>query len=92
LVLGILKDKDIHGIVKELAPLASVLIVTRPEGERVCEPDKIMAEALKYNERTIIIEEVENALKFAEDEATRRDLILITGSNYTVAEALNYFG
>jgi dihydrofolate synthase/folylpolyglutamate synthase len=92
LILGILKDKDIHGIVKELAPLASVIIATRPKSDRACEPDEIIREALKYNEKTIVIEEVENALKFAEDEATQRDLILVTGSNYTVGEALIYFG
>lgn len=89
LILGILKDKDISTIVQEIVPLCDYLIITKPSCQRASEPKIILDEAKKVLSLNSIeiIENVESALKRALSLATDKDLICITGSFYTVAEA-----
>jgi dihydrofolate synthase/folylpolyglutamate synthase len=90
LVIGILTDKDIKGILPRLAPLASRIIITKPQSPRAAEPEEIAKIAKKYSNSIVIKEKVSQALKCALSCATRRDIVLITGSLYTVGEAKTY--
>ncbi|MBU4561682.1 bifunctional folylpolyglutamate synthase/dihydrofolate synthase [bacterium] len=90
LVLGILKDKDIKGILAQLAPLASRIIITRPQTPRAAEPEEIVEIAKKYSDSIVIKEKVSQATKQAISYAKSKDIILITGSIYTIGEAKTY--
>lgn len=90
LLLGILKDKDIKGIVAQLAPLASRIIITRPQSPRAAEPEEIAEIAKEYSDSVVIKERVSQAIEYALSCAKRRDIVLITGSLYTVGEAKTY--
>lgn len=87
LILGILKDKDIRGIVSILAPLADKLFIVRPNSARAAEPDMILSEAKKYLSDIHIVEDVEDSLREARLSASEEDLICVTGSAVTVGEA-----
>ena len=87
LVLGILKDKDIKGIVAQLAPLASRIIITRPQTPRAAEPEEIAMIAKEYPGSIVIKRKVSQAIRQAISYAKSEDIILITGSLYTVGEA-----
>ncbi len=87
LVLGILKDKDIKGVTAQIAPLASRIIITKPQTPRAAEPEEIAMVAKKYSGSIVIKERVSQAIEYALSCVTRRDIVLITGSLYTVGEA-----
>ncbi len=90
LILGILRDKDVEGIVEQLVPLASWIIVTKPQTPRAIEPEGIARIAKRYSGSVVIKEKVSQAIACALSYAKKRDMILITGSLYTVGEAKTY--
>jgi dihydrofolate synthase / folylpolyglutamate synthase len=86
LVLGVLADKDVGGIVGELAPLADAIIATSPEYYRAM-PAAELAETVKKNNPNVEIEEnVVNALEKAKQIARPNDMILVSGSLYVIGE------
>ena len=89
LILGILKDKDIKGMVKEIASLAGYVITTMPRNERACNPEKISELVAKYNAgcKIYTTRSIKEALSVAKRIARSDNLICITGSLYTVGEA-----
>ena len=54
LVVGIMSDKEIDGILKELVPSSDILIATAPAGERAADPGVIMEAAAKYARVTMM--------------------------------------
>ena len=91
LVMGILKDKDIPSILKELVPLSETVIITRPAYSRAAEPLMLKKETDQYNKKVLIKEKIPGAIECAKGIAGKRDIICITGSLYTVGEAKEYF-
>lgn len=90
LVVGILRDKDIDGILEELVPIADEVIVTRPRYERAVAADDLKRHLDKYGVRVTVCEPLEEALRYAQSAAAAADRICITGSLYTVGEARSY--
>ncbi len=91
LVLGILQDKDVGGMVKELLQgnkNLKLVIITQPKINRSSAPAKIYDEVSKYTNKIHIRSPVAEGIKYAEAIAESMDLICITGSLYTVAEAI----
>lgn len=92
LILGIMNDKDREGIMKPLLPLASEIIFTAAGYGRAASPETLAAEAhaLGYSGHTALT--VEDALNLAERLYTQGDLIIVTGSFYTIGEAKEALG
>ena len=89
LVLGILSDKDIAGVTRILAPMADVVISTRPTSTRAAGADLVAKEAEALGFEAIQTNTVEGAVAIALEQAGDEDCVLIAGSFYTVAEARN---
>lgn len=89
LVLGILADKDVSGIVSELAPIAENIILTKPDYYRASEPDKIRG--LINGHQVTTINNIPDAIMHAKEIAMPDDIICITGSLFTVGEAKAFF-
>jgi len=89
-ILGVSVDKDIDGIVRELASLSPQIIVTRSSHPRAAFPDDIAAKFSEHGFNSQIAENVFQALALALSMAKDNDLILVTGSLFVVAEALDY--
>ena len=87
LILGIMQDKDIKKIIKILAPLAQIVIVTSPQTPRAAKAGLLSNIAKNYCSHIKIIPSVHKAISSALCTATPQDLVLVTGSLYTVAEA-----
>jgi len=87
LVFGILNDKDVTHIAEALMPVASKIVVTRPNSERaadISEIKKIMAERHSdVREAKNVDEAMETALKLRRDG----EYILVTGSFFMVGDA-----
>jgi len=88
LILGVSADKDISGIVAELAPLFKVVLVTAAHHPRALEPARLAAEFSKVGIRAEVAKNVASAVEMARARAKEGDLICATGSIFVVAEAL----
>ncbi|GAA0075777.1 folylpolyglutamate synthase/dihydrofolate synthase family protein [Clostridium sp. CTA-5] len=86
LLLGILADKQVEDMVKEITPLAHKVYALTPHSERAELSEELKKEVLKYNENTIALEDYEEAYKSVINEANYDDLILISGSLYMVGD------
>jgi dihydrofolate synthase/folylpolyglutamate synthase len=91
MVLGILKDKDHEGIIRSLAPLADRVIATRPRYTRAMESRALAREVARVHRTVVEAGTVEEALALARRDAGTGDLILVTGSLFTVGDARAVF-
>ncbi|MBS1243350.1 MAG: FolC bifunctional protein [Nitrospirae bacterium] len=86
-VVGILKDKDYRGILDRLVPLADRVVVTRPNYSRALDTASLAAEISTFHGDVASTGSVAEAIDLARRETARDDLIIITGSLYTVGDA-----
>jgi len=86
LLLGILADKQVHDMVREIAPLAKKIIALTPLSDRAEIAEDLKKEILLYNTNCVAQESYEKALEMVLDEADLDDLILISGSLYMVGD------
>ncbi|HEY5906095.1 MAG TPA: folylpolyglutamate synthase/dihydrofolate synthase family protein [Actinomycetota bacterium] len=92
LVLSIGENKDVAGIAAQLAPLADVAYAARNESERTGDATPI-AEAFGVEGTPVTVHgSVAEALDAARAAANPGDLICVTGSLYTVADARRALG
>ena len=87
LVIGILMDKDYRGIISQLAPLADRIVVTKPHYSRALGVGSLAAEIGMFPGTVESAETVAEAIGLARQGSAEHDLILITGSLYTVGDA-----
>lgn len=106
LVTGIMSDKDIGGILKPLMPICSEIIFTAPNYGRAASPQSLADFASKEGFNSIASPTIKEALKKAIEiadsykdsnsktglEKTKTPLILLTGSFYTIGEAMEVLG
>jgi dihydrofolate synthase/folylpolyglutamate synthase len=92
LVIGIMNDKEIDAILEQLLPLSSEIIFTSPSYGRAASPDLLAARASRsgYYSRKAL--GVSDAINLAEELYMPGDLILVTGSFYTIGEAKEAIG
>jgi len=90
MVLGILGDKEIPKMMAHLLPLADFLILTRPRTDRAASLETLREHASPWGRPALEIAEVGAALEKGMSEAGPQDLVVVTGSLYTVGEARAY--
>ena len=87
MVLGIMADKEIPKMMAHLLPLADLLILTRPGIDRAASLETLREHASARGTSALEIADVGAALEKAMAEAGPEDLVVATGSLYTVGEA-----
>jgi dihydrofolate synthase / folylpolyglutamate synthase len=87
LVMGVFADKDLEGIVGPLAPLADAGYAAAVDSVRARSPREVAAAMIAHDIPTETFTTVRDALDAAASAASDSDLILVTGSLYTVADA-----
>ncbi|MEW6668510.1 MAG: folylpolyglutamate synthase/dihydrofolate synthase family protein [Thermodesulfobacteriota bacterium] len=88
LVLGVMKDKDIRGILGAIVPMADVVLYTAPAYERAASPEDLMKEARPLRRPGKAVFPLARAIAEAKALAGPGDMILVCGSLFTVGEAL----
>jgi dihydrofolate synthase/folylpolyglutamate synthase len=83
LIFGVMKDKDYREIIEILAPHVGTTILTKPATERALQPRELEG----FVKNAIVTEDVRSAITKAKNIAGKNDLILVTGSFYTIGEA-----
>lgn len=86
LLLGILADKQVHEMVRQIAPLAKKVIALTPLSDRAEIAEDLKKEIQLYNPNCVAEESYEKALEMVLEEADKEDLILISGSLYMVGD------
>ena len=86
LIVGVSSDKNLEGIVKELATMRPRVIVTRSRHPRAAQPAAVAEAFLAHDLEPLQIEGVDKAVARALEEAGEDDLVLATGSLFVAAE------
>jgi dihydrofolate synthase/folylpolyglutamate synthase len=97
-VLGVLVDKDLQGIVEELAPLVDHVVVTRPSSPRALDVDdaEAVVEDVVGRDRVTaaesVVEALEVAVALADDPDRPPAGVLVIGSVVLAGEARALLG
>ena len=87
LVLGVLRDKEVEGIVGRLVPMSARVITTEPVSPRAMRASEL-AEIVGSKMRDVAVEpSIPGALAQALSSAGMKDVVLVAGSIYLVGEA-----
>jgi dihydrofolate synthase/folylpolyglutamate synthase len=78
-----MKDKNFASMLADLAPLADEILLTRPRTDRAASPKDLIPLA----RNATVTETINDALKRAREITRDDDLMVITGSFYTIGEA-----
>ena len=90
-VISILADKDIEGIIELLAPYTDHWVIVTLEIERAIETNNLKNLIPKYSQKKISVGgDINQSMRLANTSSEVNDLILITGSFYTVAPSLKW--
>lgn len=91
-VLGISSDKNIGAMVDEIVPMSDGVVITAHKVmERAADPDVVAKEVERHSKEYVIVDDVGEAVKKALSLAKDSDLVLVTGSLFTVAEARKHW-
>jgi dihydrofolate synthase/folylpolyglutamate synthase len=90
LIMGASGDKDVSGVVSELMPFFSEVIVTQSKHPRAMAIDQLQAVFKGYGVETQLAATVPEALSLALSRGEAQDLICVTGSLFVVAEAIEW--
>ncbi len=89
-VLGVLDDKDLAGINRVLAPACRYIVATAPATPRAADPARVVEAA--GDTLVKVVDDVPEAIGEALSSLRDDELMLVTGSLYTVGEALSCLG
>lgn len=87
IVLGMVNDKDSNGVLR-LLPTNACYYFTNAQVKRALPAAELHRQAQQYGLTGNSYETIESAILAAKQQAKTSDLILITGSNFVVGEAL----
>ena len=88
LIIGMSSDKDLSGIVNELAPAFPQVIVTRSRHPRAMDTAPIAAEFRKHGIAAQQTDDISEAMPLALKLSGKNDLICVTGSLFIAAGAI----
>ncbi|HEY6548696.1 MAG TPA: folylpolyglutamate synthase/dihydrofolate synthase family protein [Vicinamibacteria bacterium] len=88
LVFGVMADKDVPGLARELFPLARAVVLTRPRVGRAALPASIARATRGLAGRPHQEADVRKALALARRLARPGDTVVVAGSLYLVGEVL----
>jgi len=92
LIFGASSDKDVSGMVAELAAFAGEVIVTGSRHPRALDTTVLVTEFSKWGITPRVAENVASAVELALVEAEPGDLICATGSMFIIAEVMECLG
>jgi len=91
LLLGIFADKAVEDVVRELAPLASQVIVAKSHNPRALPPEKLAEQVRLFNNNVVVKDEILDGVREALSLVGEKDMLCIAGSLSTMSEARKYW-
>jgi dihydrofolate synthase/folylpolyglutamate synthase len=91
LVISISNDKDYQSMLSNIVPISDFVVITRHKVMNRGTDPKILAEEVKkYSKNFVIVDDVKDAVEKGLSIADKKDMVLITGSLFTVGEARDF--
>ncbi|MEM2350606.1 MAG: folylpolyglutamate synthase/dihydrofolate synthase family protein [Candidatus Bathyarchaeia archaeon] len=88
LVVGISSDKDYESMMREFCSFSDMVIACRHKVMgRGLDPNILASRAEFYGRKAMVVEDVKDAVMMAKKLSSEDDVILVTGSVFTVGEA-----
>lgn len=87
-IFGVMKDKDVLGIIPNVMSFSKLVIATEVNIPRAIKSKDVAALFRQYQFPCIDGKSVKNSIKIAKKISQRNDVILITGSHYILGDAL----
>ncbi len=87
-VVGMMADKDIGGFIREIDGMADTLVLTQPRVERAASIQTLTAALGSPGKQFRMIQSVGEAVDWARSAVGKEGRVVITGSFYTVQEAM----
>ncbi len=87
LLFGTMADKAWHDTLMQLLPLADIMVAVRPSIDRAVPADELAGFSSARGVKSVAAADVNAGLDYASQIAGPDDLILVTGSLFTVGEA-----
>ncbi len=87
MVIGMVKDKDISGVL-QLLPQTATYYFCAPDLERALNANDLKQQAATSGLKGTAYTSVKAALKAAKNAASEHDLIFVGGSTFVVAEVI----
>ena len=91
LVIGIMEDKPIKPILRQLVGLATRAVFTRPNLDRATPPARMLSYVQDQREKIELVDDVKDAVKTAMGWAGPDDLVCVAGSLFAAGEAREIF-
>ena len=90
-ISGMLRDKDLGGIVSPLLEFVDAWVAVRAESPRALAAKELAAGIANLCDKPCLVaDSLADAMQYACTQATAKDLILVTGSFYVVGPALQW--
>jgi len=89
--IGVLKDKDVEGMLRAIVPLAEKLVLTEPNNPRALSVQELASLVAKYKKDYVIKEKISEAVQTALSLAESDSLIVFAGSLYMAGEVRKQF-
>jgi dihydrofolate synthase/folylpolyglutamate synthase len=87
-IFGVMADKDYPSMLNEISRKAKFILLTKPDYKRAADPELLEKVLIDLGTPYEVLPQVKQAYIFALKNATRDDVICITGSHFTVGEFL----
>lgn len=88
IVIGMVKDKDISGVLKQL-PASATYFFCEAKIPRAMPADQLALQAAAVGLKGIVVPDVNKAIETARKTANKNDMVFIGGSTFVVAEIDN---
>ncbi|WP_432408597.1 bifunctional folylpolyglutamate synthase/dihydrofolate synthase [Wukongibacter sp. M2B1] len=85
-VIGVLGDKDVDGILKEIIPLCNEVIITKPNNPRAISLDLLKEKIEALDKNVEMFEEIGKAVDRSLEISGENDLVLYCGSLYMIGD------
>jgi len=93
LIFGVLKDKNVHEMIKEIQAVTKSIILTKSKNNRAVNQQELLKMVSSFfSEKNIFLtDSIDQAIKKSFEISIKEDIIIITGSLYTVQEVIEFF-
>lgn len=91
ILVGVIKTKDFNTMMKLLSQKADHIIIAKPDSKRAMDTESLAGIAKKYNDNVDFFQHVTDGIRYIDKISEKNDLIIGTGSHYTVGEIIKYY-
>lgn len=87
-VVAILRDKNLEAIIRDICEISYKIYISKNQSQRAAEIEEQLDIVKKHHKNYEVIHDVVEATKTAISQANEDDIVMVSGSLYTISEVL----